>query len=82
MHLIWCTFCVLLPSVSFLGDETSSNYISSDASSTLKVSPPGSLFISKVEASMQGSYTCEASNGFGKALFKTITVSVRGKLIK
>ena len=69
-------------SISISGDETSNNYISSDASSAIKVSPSGSLSISKVDASMQGSYTCEANNGFGKALFKTIIVSVRGKLIK
>lgn len=44
------------------------------------MSSPGSLILNKVEASMKGSYTCEADNGIGKPLMKTITVAVRGKL--
>lgn len=63
----------------FEGDETSTNYISTDVTSIIKASPDGSLSIGKVEASMKGSYTCEANNGFGKALFKTIQIIVRGK---
>lgn len=61
------------------GDQTSNNYVSSDATSIIKISSTGSLFIGKVEAPMKGSYTCEASNGFGKPLTKTIQISVRGK---
>lgn len=64
----------------YLGDETSTNYISSESTSAIKISPSGSLLIGKVEATMKGLYTCEANNGFGKPLLKTIEVSVRGKL--
>lgn len=42
--------------------------------------PSGTLVVGKVDASMKGSYTCEANNGFGKPLTKTIQLSVRGKL--
>lgn len=40
--------------------------------------PDGSLSFAKVDASMEGSYTCEATNDFGTPLSKTIFVSVRG----
>lgn len=50
----------------------------SDSTSNIKVLPDGSLSIAKVDASMEGSYTCEASNDFGTPLSKTIFVSVRG----
>ncbi|XP_054724336.1 cell adhesion molecule Dscam2-like [Uloborus diversus] len=44
----------------------------------MRVTQTGSLIIGKVDSSMKGSYTCEAENGFGKSLRKTISISVRG----
>lgn len=46
----------------------------------MKVSTTGSLILSRIDVSMKGSYTCEADNGFGKPLTKSIQISVRGKL--
>ncbi|GFU20641.1 hypothetical protein NPIL_579941 [Nephila pilipes] len=54
--------------------------IGSDSFPGMNVLPTGSLIISKVESSMQDSYTCVAENGLGKPLTQTITLSVRGKL--
>lgn len=60
--------------------EQESNEISSDSSRNIYVSTTGSLILNKVEAAMKGTYSCEADNGFGTPLKKSISVSVRGKL--
>ena len=69
--------------IYFLYDHTGGSLekISSDPSSVIKVSTNGNLVISKVDVSMKGSYTCEADNGFGKPLSKTIEILVRGKIV-
>ncbi|XP_071041046.1 cell adhesion molecule Dscam2-like [Parasteatoda tepidariorum] len=54
--------------------------ITSDSSSTVYVSSTGGLVIGKVTYSMEGSYTCEAENGFGLPLTKSISLTVRGTL--
>lgn len=54
--------------------------ITSDSSSNMRQLPNGSLMFSKVDASMEGSYTCVASNDFGTPLSKTVHMSVRGIL--
>ncbi|GBL76511.1 Hemicentin-2 [Araneus ventricosus] len=59
------------------GDSEKNSFISSDPSSSIKVLPSGSLSFSKIEATMQGSYTCIADNNFGMPLSKTILVKVR-----
>ncbi|GFU20643.1 down syndrome cell adhesion molecule-like protein 1 [Nephila pilipes] len=64
---------------------TSSNSketIPKDPMSVVRASETGSLIISKVEASMHGSYTCEADNGFGEPLKKEILISVRGEFLR
>lgn len=63
------------------GDQSGSE-ISTDSSRSVYVSSTGSLILSKVEASMKGSYVCEANNGFGKSLKKTVLISVRGKCLR
>ncbi|GFU20638.1 down syndrome cell adhesion molecule-like protein 1 [Nephila pilipes] len=73
---------VPLPTVKWRLGEADNNLISSDPSAAIRVSPSGSLIINKVEASMKGLYTCEADNGFGKSLPKTISVSVRGEYLQ
>ncbi|XP_071041049.1 cell adhesion molecule Dscam2-like [Parasteatoda tepidariorum] len=55
--------------------------ITSDSSSTIHVTSIGTLIISKVIYSMEGSYTCEAENGFGPPLTKTISLTVRGMYV-
>ncbi|GFU20647.1 down syndrome cell adhesion molecule-like protein 1 [Nephila pilipes] len=52
---------------------------SSELSTFMKYDSSGKLSISKVDASMKGSYTCIADNGFGTAIQKTIQISVQGK---
>lgn len=74
--LLTCTYIVF---IQFTGDHTSTNFVSMDAMSAIRTSSSGSLLINKIEAAMKGSYTCEASNGFGKSLSKSIQLSVRGK---
>ncbi|XP_054724337.1 cell adhesion molecule Dscam2-like [Uloborus diversus] len=56
-------------------DKTDS-FISTEQSSTIRVSPSGTLIIDKIEATMKGSYTCTADNAFGKPIKKTIFISV------
>lgn len=83
LHAFFCYLNYIEGDVHFQYDLTGGNLenlISSDPSSVIKVSTNGNLVISKVDASMKGSYTCEADNGFGKPLSKTIEVLVRGKL--
>ena len=41
--------------------------------------PNGTLLISSVDKSAQGSYTCTAQNGVRSAITKTINVTVNGK---
>ena len=41
--------------------------------------PNGTLLISSVDKSSQGSYTCTAQNGVRSAISKTINVTVNGK---
>ena len=41
--------------------------------------PNGTLLISSVDKSAQGSYTCTAQNGVRAAITKTINVTVNGK---
>lgn len=65
--------------ITFSGEQES-NEISPDSSRNIYVSTTGSLIINKVEAAMKGAYSCEADNGFGTPLKKTISVLVRGKL--
>ncbi|XP_035232053.1 Down syndrome cell adhesion molecule-like protein Dscam2 [Stegodyphus dumicola] len=67
------------PTITWTTDKEVGSQISSDPLSVIRTSPSGSLIISKVDASMQGSYNCKAGNGFGKALKKSIKVSVQGK---
>ncbi|KAG8174360.1 hypothetical protein JTE90_011412, partial [Oedothorax gibbosus] len=52
--------------------------IPDDQVSSIRASSLGALVISKVEASMKGSYTCEANNGYGEPLRKTVLITVRG----
>ncbi|KAF8793263.1 Down syndrome cell adhesion molecule-like [Argiope bruennichi] len=61
------------------GDDDKNSFISSDPSSSIKTLSNGDLSFSKIEASMQGSYTCIADNNFGPSLSKTVFVKVRGK---
>ncbi|PRD30311.1 UNVERIFIED_CONTAM: Dscam2 [Trichonephila clavipes] len=73
---------VPLPTIKWKIGDGNNDPISSDPSSAIRIAPSGSLIINKVEASMKGLYTCEADNGFGKSLLKTISISVRGKYLK
>ncbi|GBL76510.1 Down syndrome cell adhesion molecule-like protein 1 [Araneus ventricosus] len=57
--------------------RTANDVIPKDASSPIRVTETGSLIISKVDATMQGSYTCEAENGFGDPLKKEVLIAVR-----
>ncbi|XP_055939795.1 cell adhesion molecule Dscam2-like [Argiope bruennichi] len=59
------------------GSTDRESIISGETSSNIKVLPNGALSLTKVEASMQGSYTCIADNKFGTPLTKTIYVKVR-----
>ncbi|XP_054724338.1 cell adhesion molecule Dscam2-like [Uloborus diversus] len=65
------------PNVKWTSGADSAYQISTDQISTMRVTQTGSLIIGKVDSSMKGSYTCEAENGFGKSLRKTISISVR-----
>ncbi|XP_035232059.1 Down syndrome cell adhesion molecule-like protein Dscam2 [Stegodyphus dumicola] len=71
---------VPVPAVKWISENGRNEIFtsSSDISSRIAVSQSGALEISKVEANMKGLYTCEADNGFGKPLSKTISISVRG----
>ncbi|XP_054724339.1 cell adhesion molecule Dscam2-like [Uloborus diversus] len=51
--------------------------LSSEFSTVMRVSSEGSLLISKVDSAMRGAYTCEADNGIGKTLKKSIYVHVK-----
>ncbi|KAG8178096.1 hypothetical protein JTE90_017445 [Oedothorax gibbosus] len=66
------------PSVKWLKSE-GNTLISNDISSAMSVSASGTLTVNKVEAVMQGSYTCTAENEIGKPISKSITILVRGK---
>lgn len=70
----------LIHFIYFFADGNTKAAITSDINSNLRQLPNGSLMFSKVDASMGGSYTCEASNDFGAPLSKTIFISVRGIL--
>lgn len=59
-------------------EKGSKTEILGDSTSNIKVLPDGTLSFAKVDAAMEGSYTCEASNDFGPPLSKTIFISVRG----
>ncbi|KAG8170511.1 hypothetical protein JTE90_000334, partial [Oedothorax gibbosus] len=64
------------PSVKWLRGE-GNTLISNDISSAMSVSTSGTLTVNKIEAAMQGSYTCIAENEIGKTISKTITILVR-----
>ncbi|KAG8178098.1 hypothetical protein JTE90_017447 [Oedothorax gibbosus] len=68
---------VPLPSIKWTSGE-SNLLLPGEQASTIRTSEGGALIISKVEASMEGSYTCEANNGYGEPLKKVILISVRG----
>ncbi|KAF8793261.1 Titin like protein [Argiope bruennichi] len=67
------------PAIKWISSSTKEQ-VSKDASSAVRISEAGSLIINRVEASMHGSYACEADNGFGEPLRKEILISVRGEL--
>ncbi|XP_055938217.1 cell adhesion molecule Dscam2-like [Argiope bruennichi] len=64
------------PAIKWISSNTKEQ-VSKDASSAVRISEAGSLIINRVEASMHGSYACEADNGFGEPLRKEILISVR-----
>lgn len=52
--------------------------VSDDSSANVRITSTGSLLINKVDISLKGKYTCEADNGVGDKLTKSISISVRG----
>lgn len=52
--------------------------VSDDPSANVRVTSTGSLLVNKVDISLKGKYTCEADNGVGAKLTKSISISVRG----
>ncbi|KAG8173217.1 hypothetical protein JTE90_025387 [Oedothorax gibbosus] len=64
------------PSIKWTSGE-SNLLVPGEQASAIRTSEGGTLIISKVEASMEGSYTCEANNGYGEPLKKVILISVR-----
>ena len=52
--------------------------VSDDSSANVRITSAGSLLVNKVDISLKGKYTCEADNGVGARLTKSISISVRG----
>ncbi|XP_054724340.1 cell adhesion molecule Dscam2-like [Uloborus diversus] len=77
LHVECLAFGVPNPTIKWLKGDTKKEVIPSDSSSVMRTSSSGTLTISRVDYTMKGLYTCEADNGFGTLLSKTINVSVR-----